>query len=90
MATITVRQGGRRPLGDGPGRIVDPVAGTVTEGGVLIRDGVIEAVGDIEHGLFRKSDVVADARGALIAPGLVDVGVFAIDPLAASAGGITQ
>lgn len=71
------------------GRIVDPVAGTVTEGGVLIRDGLIEAVGDIEHGLFRKSDVVADARGALIAPGLVDVGVFAIDPLAASAGGIT-
>ena len=71
------------------GRIVDPVAGTVTEGGVLIRDGLIEAVGDIEHGLFRKSDVVADARGALIAPGLVDVGVFAIDPLAACAGGIT-
>ncbi len=71
------------------GRIVDPVAGTVTEGGVLIRDGVIEAIGDIEHGLFRKSDVVADARGALIAPGLVDVGVFAIDARAASAGGIT-
>ncbi len=47
---------------------------------MLIRDGVIEAIGDIEHGLFRKSDVVADARGALIAPGLVDVGVFAIDP----------
>ena len=56
------------------GRIVDPVAGTITEGGVLIRDGRIEAIGDIEHGLFRKSDVVADARGALIAPGLVDVG----------------
>ena len=79
IATLAIRNG----------RIVDPVAGTVTEGGVLIRDGVIEAIGDIEHGLFRKSDVVADARGALIAPGLVDVGVFAIDPAAASAGGIT-
>lgn len=79
IATLAIRNG----------RIVDPVAGTVTEGGVLIRDGVIEAIGDIEHGLFRKSDVVADARGALIAPGLVDVGVFAIDPFAASAGGIT-
>jgi dihydroorotase len=71
------------------GRIVDPVAGTIEEGGVLIRDGVIEAFGEIEHGVFRKSDVVADARGALIAPGLVDVGAFAIDPKAATAGGIT-
>jgi dihydroorotase len=71
------------------GRIVDPVAGTIVEGGVLVRDGLIEEVGDIEHGTFRKSDVVADARGALIAPGLVDVGAFAIDPAAATAGGIT-
>ncbi|HEY0315084.1 MAG TPA: dihydroorotase, partial [Sphingomonas sp.] len=71
------------------GRIVDPVAGTVEEGGVLIRDGRIEAFGEIEHGLFRKSDVVADARGALIAPGLVDACAFAIDPEAAMAGGIT-
>ncbi len=71
------------------GRIVDPVAGTITEGGMLIRDGVIEAAGDIEHGLFRRCDVVADARGALIAPGIVDVGMFAADPAAAAAGGIT-
>jgi dihydroorotase len=71
------------------GRIVDTVAGTVSEGGVLIRDGRVEAFGEIEHGVFRKSDVVADARGALIAPGLVDVGTFAIDPAAATAGGIT-
>jgi dihydroorotase len=71
------------------GRIGDPVAGTITEGGVLVRDGLIEEVGDIEHGTFRKSDVVADARGALIAPGLIDVGAFAIDPVAATAGGIT-
>jgi dihydroorotase len=71
------------------GRIVDPIAGTISEGGMLIRDGVIEAFGDIEHGLFRRSDVVADAKGALIAPGIIDVGAFAIDPAAASAGGIT-
>ncbi len=71
------------------GRIVDPVAGTITEGGMLIRDGVIEAAGDIEHGLFRRCDIVADARGALIAPGLVDAGMFAADPAAAAAGGIT-
>lgn len=71
------------------GRIVDPVAGTITEGGMLIRDGIIEAAGDIEHGFYRRCDVVADARGALIAPGIVDVGMFAADPAAAAAGGIT-
>lgn len=71
------------------GRIIDPATGAVTQGGMLIRDGVIETFGDIEHGLFRRSDVVADARGALIAPGIIDVGAFAIDPAAASAGGIT-
>ncbi|MDB5738406.1 MAG: dihydroorotase [Sphingomonas bacterium] len=71
------------------GRLVDPVAGTITDGGVLIRDGVIVEIGDIEHGTFRRSDVVADARGALIAPGLVDVGAFAADGIAARAGGIT-
>jgi dihydroorotase len=71
------------------GRIVDTHAGTVTEGGVLIRDGRIEAVGELDHSTFRKSDVIADARGALIAPGLIDVGVFAVDPEASVAGGIT-
>lgn len=71
------------------GRIVDPVAGTIKDGGVIIRDGVIEEIGDVEHGAFRRSDVVADARGALIAPGLIDVGAFAVDPKAAAAGGIT-
>ncbi|HEY0270597.1 MAG TPA: amidohydrolase family protein, partial [Sphingomonas sp.] len=71
------------------GRIVDAVAGTITEGGVLIRDGRIEAIGELDHSTFRKSDVIADARGALIAPGLIDVGVFAVDPEASAAGGIT-
>jgi dihydroorotase len=71
------------------GRILDPVAGTLIEGGVLMRDGLIEAIGDIEHGLFRRCDVVADARGAVIAPGLVDVGIFAVDAAASRAGGIT-
>jgi dihydroorotase len=79
MGTLAIRNG----------RIVDPVAGTISEGGVLIRDGRIEEFGEIEHGVFRKSDVVADARGALIAPGLIDAGAFAIDPAAATAGGIT-
>jgi dihydroorotase len=71
------------------GRIVDPVAGTVAEGGVLVRDGLVAEIGDIEHGTYRRSDVVADARGSLILPGLIDVGAFAADPAAAKAGGIT-
>lgn len=71
------------------GRIVDPVSGAITDGGMLIRDGVIEAMGDIEHGFYRRCDVVADARGALIAPGLVDVGMFVADRAAAEAGGVT-
>ncbi len=71
------------------GRIVDPVAGTVTEGGLLLRDGLIAEVGAVDHATVRGSDVVADARGALVAPGIVDLGVFAIDPPAFAAGGIT-
>lgn len=71
------------------GRIVDPVAGTVREGSVLVRGGRIASVGRIDHGPFRRTELVADARGALILPGLVDAGVFAIDPAACTAGGIT-
>ncbi|USI73219.1 dihydroorotase [Sphingomonas morindae] len=70
-------------------RVVDPVAGTLVEGGVLIEDGLLAAVGDVDDGLFRRSDAVADARGALVLPGLVDACAFAVDPAAAAAGGIT-
>lgn len=67
------------------GRVVAPDG--LINGGVLIRDGRIVAVGTF--------DVPADAerieaKGALIAPGLIDVGVFAIDRPAFVAGGITR
>ncbi|ARS26036.1 dihydroorotase [Sphingomonas sp. KC8] len=74
-----------KPLAIVNGRLVDP-AGTVTVGGVLIRDRVIAAIGAIEPG---DADVI-DAKGALIAPGIVDVGGFAIDLPAFMAGGITR
>lgn len=69
------------------GRIVDPAAGTIREGGVLVRDRRIAAVGMID--LPADADRV-DAGGALIAPGIVDLGSFAIDLPAFTAGGITR
>ena len=74
-----------KPLAIVNGRLVDP-AGTVTAGGVLIRDRLIAAIGAIEPG---DADII-DAKGALIAPGIVDVGGFAIDLPAFMAGGITR
>ena len=76
-----------KPLAILNGRIVDPDAGTVAKGGVLIRDRHIAATGkfDIPDGAE-----TIDAKGALIAPGIVDLGSFAIDMPAFAAGGITR
>lgn len=65
----------------------------VTSAGVVVGalrciDGVIDAVGaDIAP---HDGDVVVDARGKLLAPGLVDLGVFAVDKPAFHFGGITR
>ena len=59
-----------------------PVPGTLRCAG-----GLITAVGAAEPG---PDDLVIDARGALVAPGLVDLGVFAIDKPAFHFGGITR
>lgn len=57
------------------------------KGGVLIEGDRIAAVGafDIPEGARR-----IDAAGKLIAPGIVDLGVFAVDRRAFRAGGITR
>ena len=67
------------------GRLVLP--DTITNGAVRIADGLIAAVGDIAP---QDGDEVLDARGQLIAPGLVDFGVFAVDKPAFHFGGITR
>lgn len=68
-------------------RIVDPAAGTVSDGGVLIRDRHIAALGRFDL----PADIATiDAKGAHLAPGLVDLGIFAIDMPAFTAGGITR
>ncbi len=69
------------------GRLVDPVAGTDRPGGLLLRDRRIAAVGAFA---VPADAEVFDARGAMVAPGIVDIGVAAIDLAAFAAGGITR
>jgi dihydroorotase len=60
----------------------------VVDGALRCRDGVIDAVGaDVAP---QDGDEVIDARGKLLAPGLVDLGVFAVDKPAFHFGGITR
>lgn len=68
------------------GRLVMPDG--VVSGGLRMSDGLIEAVGpDVTA---HSHDQVIDAKGQLIVPGLVDLGVFAIDKPAFHFGGITR
>lgn len=72
---------------------------TIT-GGQLVLPGKPPVPGSLrcEHGLIRAvggaiagpDDLVIDAKGALVVPGLVDLGVFAIDKPAFQFGGITR
>ncbi|QIG54772.1 dihydroorotase [Altererythrobacter sp. BO-6] len=67
------------------GRIVAPNG--VKQGGVRMVEGRIDAVGEVAP---QPGDEKIDARGQLIAPGLIDFGVFAIDKPAFHFGGITR
>lgn len=67
------------------GRVVTPNG--IVECSVRLVDGRIEAVGDVTP---LDGDEVVDARGKLVAPGLVDFGTFAIDKPACHFGGITR
>lgn len=60
----------------------------LVHGAIRCADGVIVAVGaDVAA---QESDQVIDARGRLVTPGLVDLGVFAVDKPAFHFGGITR
>ena len=67
-------------------RLVTP-AGLVS-GGLRCADGVIAALGP--EVTAQEGDETLDARGRLLAPGLVDLGVFAVDKPAFHFGGITR
>ncbi|WP_072380988.1 dihydroorotase family protein [Novosphingobium sp. NDB2Meth1] len=75
-----------RPLTITGGKLVLPT-GAPLPGAVRIADGRIVALGAISA---EPGDDVLDAKGALITPGLVDLGVFAIDKPAFHFGGITR
>ena len=60
----------------------------LVEGAVRCVDGIIEAIGSDVSAHDR--DVVVHAKGKLIVPGVVDLGVFAIDKPAFHFGGITR
>lgn len=68
------------------GRLVLPT-GEPQLGALRCADGRIAALGDIAP---QDGDTVIDAKGKLITPGLVDLGVFAIDKPAFHFGGITR
>jgi len=74
-----------RPLTITGGKLVTPEG--VRPGTVRCVEGRIEALGDVAP---QDGDEVIDAGGRLVAPGLVDFGVFAIDKPAFRFGGITR
>lgn len=75
-----------RPLAIVNARLVTPDG--VTSGALRCAGGVIAACGADVTAM--EGDEVLDARGRLLAPGLVDLGVFAIDKPAFHFGGITR
>ena len=74
-----------RPLTITGGKLV--LADKVVAGGLRCEGDRIVALGDVTP---QDGDEVVDAGGQLVAPGLVDLGVFAIDKPAFHFGGITR
>ncbi len=86
-------------------KLIDPEAGTVAPGAVLLRNGVIAEVFDTPHPQIGFDTVPDEARrdanGKYLAPGIVDIGVKICEPgerhkesygsagQAAAAGGVT-
>ena len=75
----------QRPLTITGGRLVLP--GEVCTGALRCVEGRIVGLGAIDP---EDGDEIVDAGGKLIAPGLVDFGVFAVDKPAFHFGGITR
>ena len=75
------------PLTITGGRLVLP-EGEPQPGAIRCENGVVVALGDAV--VARDGDIVVDAKGALVAPALIDLGVFAIDRDAFHFGGIVR
>ena len=74
----------QRPVTIANGRLVTPDG--LREGTVRLVNGMVDAI----DASAQDGDETIDANGALVAPGLVDLGVFAIDKPAFHFGGITR
>lgn len=80
--------------------LIDPENGTVDQGNLLIKEGVIAARGAIVSAPGKETRII-DCAGKYLAPGIIDIGVKVCEPgerhkesfksagLAAAAGGIT-
>ena len=69
------------------GRVVCPATGHDGIATILLKDRKIAGIGQAEP----PSDAqIIDATGLVVAPGLIDAGVFRADTAAANAGGITR
>jgi dihydroorotase len=92
-----------RPIAFLNARLVDPASGYDGPGALLVRDGRIAEVAQTpDLGVLSDDVETIDARGALLAPGLVDIRVKTGEPgaepketlksmaLAAAAGGVTS
>lgn len=69
------------------GKLADPAAATLSPGIILIEDDRITAAGDVAVPADAET---IDAAGLVVAPGLIDLGVFATDKPAFHFGGITR
>lgn len=67
--------------------LVDPSASEPHQAGLLAIDGRIAAIDPVET---PAEAIIVDAQGMLLAPGIVDFGVFAAEPRACRFGGITR
>lgn len=69
------------------GKLADPAGNDLATGVILIEDDRIVAAGDVA---VPQDAETIDANGLVVAPGLIDLGVFATDKPAFHFGGITR
>lgn len=76
-----MRSADNRPVLLAHARLIDPVAGTETHGGVLIDNGVVRDLGPaVQPSAMSEATEIHDCRGLVIIPGLVDLRAFIGEP----------
>jgi dihydroorotase len=68
-------------------RLCDPAASVLKDGALLVKDDTIAAVGTVDIPADAEQ---IDARGMILAPGIIDLGVFKTDKPAFHFSGITR